>query len=253
MVPPGTREDAVDLFKRMNNDLPDYNRCKEDELYKFAFDRSLITREQQSAKDLSVQALRQMLRAADDNATFDNFLNLPAAVRLVVYGHYMAEFPLVLEHPTQPPLTRTNKFIRNEALPSFHKASKFKLTFATRPQSYSGRQTLVFYPHHPSSLAYFNALSEQSIGEIQNWMLEWTMVPAYQCHIHFTGNKAQTKVWHDGRGSVADVTKQGLVNAVKEVLDAVADAFPERKLKHTDILAMRRKWEAIVLSDDSEN
>ncbi|KXT13511.1 hypothetical protein AC579_4160 [Pseudocercospora musae] len=252
LVPAGTREDTVALFKRMDNDLPDYNRCLSDELYKFAFDRSLITQEQKTARALSAQALRQMLRAADDNATFDNFRRLPPAVRVMVYDRYMAEFPLVLEHPTQPPLTRTNKFIRNEAMPSFHKASKFKLTFTILLQPYSGRQTLAFHPLHPSSLAYFNALSQQSIGEIQNWILEWTTTPAYQCHIHFTGNKAQTKVWHDGKGNVADTTKQAMVDAVKEVFDAVADAVPERKLKHTDILAIRRKWEAIVLSDDND-
>ncbi|KXS99834.1 hypothetical protein AC578_8873 [Pseudocercospora eumusae] len=259
VVPPGTREDAVDRLKRMDKDLPDYDRCLLDELCKFAFDRGLITQEQKTARALSVQPLRNMLRAADDSATFDNFLHLPIAVRAMVYDHYMAEFPLVLEHPTQPPLTRTNKLIRNEALPSFHKASTFKLTFTTLVQKNSGRQTLAFSPQHPPSplsLAhlYFTTLSEQSIGEIQNWILEWsegTTTPAYRFHIHFTGNKAQTKVWHTGRGNIADNMKQAIVDAVKEVLDTVADAVPKRKLKHTDIMAMRRKWEAILFSNDN--
>ncbi|EME83919.1 uncharacterized protein MYCFIDRAFT_195117 [Pseudocercospora fijiensis CIRAD86] len=254
MVPASsTKAQVRELKGRMDRDLLDYARCSENELYKFASERNLITPNQKDAKGLSVQALRQILKAADDNRSFHMFLALPTAIRMTVYDHYMAEFPLVLEHPTQPPLTRTIKSIRNEAMPTFHKASKFKLTFTTLRAPYSGHQTLAFYPHHPSSHAYFNGLSEQSVGEIQNWILEWTTTPVYQCHIHFTGKKAQTQVWYEGGGNVDDNTKQAIVDAVKEVLDAVADAVPQRKLKHTDIMAMRRKWEAIAFSDDNGN
>ncbi|KAF7186787.1 hypothetical protein HII31_11884 [Pseudocercospora fuligena] len=145
---------------RLDTGKLNYAACNEAELKKFVIDR-LGAKEANGAKKSDLVA---KLEAADEELEFKRFLDLPTELRDRIAVFYMGGFgrqnfvkhPTVsgqlqadyserlrligLDHPTQPPLTRVNRQLRSELLPSFYKTCVFNMYFcytynATGPRS----------------------------------------------------------------------------------------------------------------------
>ncbi|KAK5171386.1 uncharacterized protein LTR77_004530 [Saxophila tyrrhenica] len=71
--------------------------------------------------------LQQALVTADDNPTFDRFLDLPPELRMMIYTFHFADYPRPMHAPEQPPVTRVSSLIRKEALPIFYFTLPFQL------------------------------------------------------------------------------------------------------------------------------
>lgn len=67
------------------------------------------------------------LEYADYHPEFDRFTELPPELRAKIYAYYFAEFEEALVAPKQPPLTRTSRMVRREALPLFYSSCTFEL------------------------------------------------------------------------------------------------------------------------------
>jgi len=116
------REELADLELHHVKGYLCYDQCSLPELKTFVQDRHLESK-------ATRKALTQALLSADANPTFHRFLDLPAELRAVVYDIHMHEFTRdPLRHPSQPPLTRTNRQLRSEALPIFFATCTFTLT-----------------------------------------------------------------------------------------------------------------------------
>lgn len=82
----------------------------------------------------------KILEAADENQSFPRFTELPPELRERIYKLYLAEMPEVLLFPAQPPLTRTCKLLRHEALPLFYQATAFKLFYCYEMKRFPGKK-----------------------------------------------------------------------------------------------------------------
>ncbi|EME83889.1 uncharacterized protein MYCFIDRAFT_195093 [Pseudocercospora fijiensis CIRAD86] len=121
-----TRHALIGIKHRLDRAMVYYGdqRISTDELRKFVRDRGLSLPTPATRK-----ALVNVLVAADETRTFDRFQDLPPELREDIYKLYFDAFPEKLICPTQPPLTRTNRLIREEALPIFYKSIRFQLAF----------------------------------------------------------------------------------------------------------------------------
>ena len=71
----------------------------------------------------------EILEKADENFRFEKLLDLPAELRVVIYGFYFESLPQ-LDEPTQPPLAKVSRLIRQESLPIFFGTCTFILSNA---------------------------------------------------------------------------------------------------------------------------
>lgn len=78
------------------------------------------------------------LEKSDRQCTFPRFLELPAELRNLIYGYYVAGFPDTLRLPIKPPLSRTCKLLRQEVLPVFYNNIEFQIEL--KPDSNSPRR-----------------------------------------------------------------------------------------------------------------
>lgn len=95
------------------------------DLHEFARNRNLSRREHHrnwfhAATDKNLGSLIQDLEQSDRQWIFPRFTELPAELRRIIYGFYIADFPGSLRLPTKPPLSRTCKLLRQEVLPMFY-------------------------------------------------------------------------------------------------------------------------------------
>lgn len=105
------------------------------ELRKFCLRRKLNS---VPAKGASKQALISLLWDADDHASFSQFTELPAELRIRVYEYVLQDPHLHISYKPlprhknyaihrQPAITRTNRLLRKEALPIFYENASAQL------------------------------------------------------------------------------------------------------------------------------
>ena len=70
----------------------------------------------------------EALEQADKTLAFHRFVELPPELRVRVYEYYVAAFPARISNPTQPPVTRANRLLREECLPIFYTNARFAIT-----------------------------------------------------------------------------------------------------------------------------
>ncbi|KXT00745.1 hypothetical protein AC579_10220 [Pseudocercospora musae] len=121
-----TKEALIAIKRRLDRGLLYYGdqRTSMDMLRKFVKARGISLPTPTTRK-----AIANVLMDADESRTFHGFQDLPTELREIIYEFYVDAFPEKLVCPTQPPLTRINKLIREEALPIFFKRVRFQLAF----------------------------------------------------------------------------------------------------------------------------
>ncbi|KAK4549767.1 hypothetical protein LTR36_005068 [Oleoguttula mirabilis] len=125
-APTGTvKKEMVKMAQRAEKGLLCYDSCSTEELIRFAKNRDIPTADGVRTRE----NYKSLLEHEDQKATFPRFTAMPPELRCRVYGYYVASIPQELETPTQPPITRVSKLIRNECLPIFDASITFTLTF----------------------------------------------------------------------------------------------------------------------------
>lgn len=82
------------------------------------------------APSATPNSIKVRLEQADDDATFDRFLDLPPEIRQIVYQYHF-DSSLASGEPKykyQPPLTMTSCMIRRETLPLFYDCWDIEIT-----------------------------------------------------------------------------------------------------------------------------
>ena len=98
--------------------------------------RSYINRRKLPFAAESASSLKAQLEQADENATFDRFLSIPAELRLRIYSHYFRSFIGTRANIiSQPPITGVSQDIRKESLPVFYGLCDFTMRTMDLPSS----------------------------------------------------------------------------------------------------------------------
>ena len=121
------RSRLIELFDRANRGFMSYDGCSVTELRSFANDRQLDLDISGTTKEELVQLLDQ----ADEEATFDHFLDLPAELRARIYTFHIIGFD-AMHSPTPPPITEVCQLVRKETLSLFYRIGRFKLELAAK-------------------------------------------------------------------------------------------------------------------------
>lgn len=106
-----------------------YESCEDFELRRFVHDRKLLTVAAPLQQIIKRDVLIELLKTADDQQSFDKFLDLPPELRERIAKYYIREFGAALTFPTQPPLARTSRLVRREVLPLFYQRCVFELHY----------------------------------------------------------------------------------------------------------------------------
>ncbi|PIA91563.1 hypothetical protein CB0940_09042 [Cercospora beticola] len=118
------RRTLAHYLQRRDRQLPCYFGCSVAELQQYVKARGLEL--EQSRRSLTNKLLTA-LETADANPSFEHLLDLPPELRNRIYECYMSSFGSVLQSPTQPPLTKVSRQIREETLPIFYNTCTFGL------------------------------------------------------------------------------------------------------------------------------
>ncbi|EME82371.1 uncharacterized protein MYCFIDRAFT_175908 [Pseudocercospora fijiensis CIRAD86] len=128
----------TDIHIRNQCGFSDYQKCDIDELRNFCTSRGLLPLPELEGKNKRQRKklLGQHLQDADDNSTFNRFMDLPPELRVNIYEFYFhdlqAKFKPFDWSPdipkTQPPITTPSRLVRKESLSVFYDLLTFKFT-----------------------------------------------------------------------------------------------------------------------------
>ncbi|KAK5138322.1 hypothetical protein LTR08_003383 [Meristemomyces frigidus] len=179
-----------------------YYNCTDAELRLFVKDRGVQLAARRARRpvfnrDKWIRALMDK----DATPVFERFLDLPPELRMHVYGWYMAAFPATLKGPSQPPLTRMARLVRQESLPAFYSMCCFEVgVFRFRGR----RPSRLHYA--PETSGFLKALTAENCAGIRHlYFREGSLFnPWYRLFVDFTGGRvrqthttAQDEVGHD--------------------------------------------------------
>ena len=149
------------LVQRVSMGRLCYDKCSHLELNEFAITRRLVD----AGKSPTKRWLADRLMADDDHCSFTRMFDLPPELRKLIYEFYISDFnEESLEEPTQPPLARTCRMMRNEVLPLFYSTCTFDLKFSTMPSNGASR---VRFRMDPRSFIFLTTLAPGCIGDIR--------------------------------------------------------------------------------------
>ncbi|KAK4496621.1 hypothetical protein PRZ48_012601 [Zasmidium cellare] len=268
-----TKAELLHEARRLALGRLNYKACTTKELTQFIKERGIQGPEGARKK----KELVAVLEAADEEATFDRYLDLPTELREHVASYYMAElvspvygsdlngtgvcmpnadeFELKekrLSTPTQPPLTRTCRLLRKETLPLFYQTGTFDLGF-----NYSYRHPLLG-PGGSAKLcdvfgAWLTAVGAEDVKSLRSLRV-W--ISSYQPSHNFeyllrTGEGVESclEQWTQWDSSVDD----HLVKELNQVLTGIKSREGARKFRIEDVDTIRKGIEAAFpLQDDKK-
>ena len=153
----------MEAVGRCQRGLLSYERCRADELRAFCVARKVAL----PTKKTKVSDLREMLRTADDEATFPHFMELPAELRNRVYELHFRDYDEISTRHQQPPITKVPQ-IRAEALPLFYRCMTFTWDL-------SFNEDYCIYRHLFTGDSHtLTKMSAAKLAQIRNFKLHWT-------------------------------------------------------------------------------
>ena len=126
------KDRLLDLTTRCERGFPSYDKYSAKELKGFCEQRQL-----QIGATTKKDDFVRILEPADDSATFDRFLDLPAELRNTIYALQFETFGAI-ERPAEPPITQVSRQLRQESLGLFHRTCVTLVEIRTTYLDYHG-------------------------------------------------------------------------------------------------------------------
>lgn len=163
-----SKTELVKAVGRCQRGLLSYRKCSTDELRAFCHVRALSI----PARSTKVARLSSVLEAADEEATFTRFLDLPVELRVKVYELHFRDFDRITRRHRQPPITLVPQ-IRTEALPLFYGCVTFSWGLVPRHPVANYRATIREYhfDYHSNGLL---RMPNANLAQIKNFQLLWS-------------------------------------------------------------------------------
>jgi hypothetical protein len=247
------------LYIRCQRGLTSYEGFSARELKSFITQRALSI---DLGKKPTVPGLRKLLEKADDDATFDRFLDLPPEIRQQIFTHYFDSLNDSYNHSPkegQPPIALACRQTRQEALPLFYSRCRF----AFDSQSYTTLGKEYRIPKHSADF-----LKNTSNDDFARIHLLSMSVDTFKHHIQFSvtitidinDNERPLKVSRPSRLGLDTLVKSELRKKVSQMLAletaslvrAIAAREGVLKLQKKDISLLRNSvWKILqdVLRD----
>ena len=198
---------VIQLLRRAERGLLSYDAYGKDTLQGFAKARGLhnALKKKATRADLIV-----LLEKADEEATFDRFMDFPPELRVRIYElHFQSFEPLAADMNAMPwqyhvnlaqaPITRVCKAVRQDALTLFFEQMRFELLFFCGPRH--GLDTSQKVTREFIGLNMLHRSSGEYLAKIRR--LHLTVMPSYQNH--------------DGLSFVLDFVKGTVIHPVSDV------------------------------------
>ena len=119
----------AEMMNRCERGFLSYDGCQPRELKTFCIQRSIQI---PGAGKTTKAQLVEVLEAADEQAEFSRFQDLAPELRVNIYKLYFLSLPM-LEEPTQPPISKVLRLIRQESLPVFFETTTFIVKIIKNP------------------------------------------------------------------------------------------------------------------------
>lgn len=155
-------------FIRCQRGLLTYEKLTSRDLELFTAQRGLPVR---SDQETTVAALKAQPEQADDEATFDRFLDLPPELRRLIYAHYFKSLNRPVpygshdHHKRQPPVTLASRETRPQSIPLFYESCVFSVETMwlprDLPRSFNGAVS-------PDSSAFIRNTSTHDFAHIKS-------------------------------------------------------------------------------------
>lgn len=131
--------------------LPSYHSSTNDELRKFIKHRKIDASAVIKGKTIGTRnELVKLLESADSRRTFPKFLDLPPELRNRIYELHFSDMRTAYA-PTQPPITRSSRLLRQESLGLFYATCRFT---AVVQKSSRNTWTRELHTEHPLRLRF---------------------------------------------------------------------------------------------------
>ena len=182
--------------------------------------------------------LVQILELADDNATFDRFLDLPPELRNRIYTFHFDAFASA-EFPTTPPIARVSRQLRQETLVLFYQAFKIRISTCT----YATKRLFVSMPIH----CLENLRRFEVHGAIVSETALSLVLRKWDVNLGTAGNDAHVSVdlleWHVNYTVDGIAVKERVEARLKKEFEAIAAREGQKKLRRSDVDMFRRVFE----------
>ena len=157
------------MLLRCERSLLLYEGCKLEELLRFIAQRRLQQGDTQR-KAIMVKTLE----LADEEARFENFLQLPPELRVAIYELSFSDEDLSdLVAPVQPPIARVSRQLRSEVLGVFydhiHVRTNFFAVKSSRTPRYAG--SCIQLRELPDFATFIRRTSEEHLALIRHWKI----------------------------------------------------------------------------------
>ncbi|KAK5127359.1 hypothetical protein LTR85_006698 [Meristemomyces frigidus] len=249
------RSYLMTLMHRIDRKMLCYDLCTSEERNKFGRDRGVVG---SSGSPLRPVTVTHDLRGADEGWVFRRFTDLPPELRSRVYTFYMAALPDMLTTPSQPPLARTSKLIRNEALPVFYNECTFELMFVRiNRRDSQGVCESILRPTQ-DTICFLETLTKESVEDIRNLQISLAtrdtpdkgyLHPFCTCAIRLsnvgTGYSVRVQKLVLNHTNEREGKKAAVRKGLGGVLESVLVKDGKLKLRVGDIYAMRRALAAV--------
>ena len=234
-----SRERLVALLNRSDRGLLSYERCPVSELRQFCVDRKLVKKQRAGKAELAA-ALEQ----ADDDPEFHCFSDLAPELRLIVYGHYLESIEQGTA-PTQPPLARVSRMLREEALPVFYGEHRFLILGGT-----ANAHVVTLARLSKTAIAMITTMSEGHLRLIRRLRLRADIAMHRQyggleCDIDVGGRRGSPRIESlgDNEGDWLARTDKGpriTKEKLSEALDEMASRSEGKALQRIDLRSLNR-------------
>ena len=151
-----------------------YYCCTAKELKQLCIQRNLPTTT--SGRATKAQ-LTDILENADDQATFQHFMDPPPELRVRTYTIYFNNLP-PLEQPAQPPISKVSRLVRQESLPLFYSSCTFMLNVDKAEADADENFDITFYGTTFNEIKgeFFRNISEEHLRMIEKLGIEASFV-----------------------------------------------------------------------------
>ncbi|KAK4549782.1 hypothetical protein LTR36_005083 [Oleoguttula mirabilis] len=219
------------LLSRAERSLISYEKCDREELAGFCTSRKLTF----TGED-DVTPLLKILEHADEGAKFVRFTELPAEMRVRIYGLHFETLGTAFEAPVQPPIAKASRLLRTEALPVFYQSITFLITihlnFQRNSHDYCVSTAMLMRPE-----AFWTQLPQRHLAMITTLRIEDVVrnetTPTYV--VKLGGNPETWSVVQVGADPSDDVVLKQQERALQILIDAMAARSGSNGLQRGDL------------------
>lgn len=199
------KERVIRLRHRADRGLPSYDRTNNKEL------RNIASRRWPNSSTLNETSRRELIemmeQADEEGQKFGRFLELPPELRVRIYELHFESFGTVYG-PSDPPITKVSRVVRQESLALFYQQVRYDMHFEMLRKAY----TDIHQARVPRGMWYFlQNVDEQRMLWMRRLKISYTVRPQGRMqswNVIFSPDRKSCKV--------EECTEYGLASDVRE-------------------------------------